>query len=78
MELPTRITGSWLASLADDELLGAEVQLRGVFRDLEGEARRAHGEAYDLSRGSEALMLAWRRWSAANLQTRVRGLHPRH
>jgi hypothetical protein len=78
MQLPPRITGLWLASLPDDELLRTERQLRGEFRELEGEARRTDGAAYDLTRGSEALMLAWRRWSAANLQTRARGLHPRH
>jgi hypothetical protein len=78
MELPARINAQWISSLRDDELLGAEAELRAAFSRAEADEKRERGERYELRRGSEGLMNAWQRWSLVNSATRARGLRPNY
>ena len=77
MELPGRITGQWMDTLADDALLDAESTLYAAFAELDRAERSARGARYELTRGPEALMAAWDRWSRVSTETRRRGMQPR-
>lgn len=77
MTLPARITGDWMDSLTNDDLLVAESTLHQAFSALDREERARTGTKYELMRGPAELMSAWDRWSRVNTATRARGLHPR-
>lgn len=77
MEMPSRITGSWMDSLADEALLDAESTLYVTFAELDRAERSARGARYELARGPEGLMAAWDRWSRVSAETRRRGMQPR-
>ena len=77
MELPERITGQWMDTLVDRVLLDAESALYATFAELDRAERAARGSRYALTRGPEALMAAWDRWSRVSTETRRRGLQPR-
>ena len=77
MEMPGRITGQWMDTLADDALLDAESSLYATFAALDRAERHARGTQYQLARGPEALMAAWDRWSRVSTETRRRGMQPR-
>lgn len=77
MDLPDRINHAWIESLSNGDLADAELQLHGVFSELDAAERQARGKRYDLMRAPGPLLEAWNRWSMVNAATRERGLHPR-
>ena len=77
MKVPEHITGEWMDSLTDGDLLVAESSLRKSFFNLEREEKKRDGAQYELMRGSAELLAAWSRWSRVSTETRTRGLHPR-
>ena len=77
MELPVRITADWMDTLADERLLDAESRLYVAFEALDRAERLARGARYELTRGPEALMSAWDRWSRVRSEARRRNLQPR-
>ena len=77
MDVPGRITVQWMDTLADDALLDAESSLYAAFAELDRAERAARGARYELTRGPEALMTAWDRWSRVSTETRRRGMQPR-
>jgi hypothetical protein len=78
MQLPDRISATWIDSLRDEDLLQVELQLHRHFLDLEAEQKKLLGNEYDLMRSPSAVMNAWDRWSVVNRATRVRGLRIRY
>jgi hypothetical protein len=77
MNIPEHITGTWMASLGDADLLTAESELHSTFVEAESRTKRARGADYELMRGPADLLDAWGRWSRVSTEARSRGLHPR-
>ena len=77
MDVPGRITVQWMDTLTDEALLDAESSLYAAFAELDRAERAARGARYELTRGPEALMAAWDRWSRVSTETRRRGPPPR-
>jgi len=73
MDIPTRINKSWIASLADEQLIVAEAQLHATFREQETIERRRTAR-YVLLEGPEALVSAWHRWMQLSNESVSRGL----
>lgn len=74
MKLPDSMNGSWMESLSDDELRGAEGELHARFARLDRAERARAGETYNLMRGPEELTSAWMRWSMVSNEAKARGL----
>jgi hypothetical protein len=77
MTLPERITGEWLDSIEDADLILAESTLRQAFFALERKEKALQGGRYDMMRGSAEFMAAWGRWSLASNEAAHRGLRVR-
>ncbi len=78
MVLPDRLTASWIATLANTQLVDIESRLHGTFSGAELREKRRRGVRYVLLQGPEALVTAWHRWAMVNNEVRARGLVIRH
>jgi len=74
MTIPERVNATWIATLADEQLVQAEAQLHAKFAKLEAAEKKRAGDRYDMMRGSEGLVDAWMRWLMVNNETRERGI----
>jgi hypothetical protein len=77
MRVPEHITGTWMDSLSDADLLVAESRLHKAYLALETAERKARGGDFELMRGPAELLAAWGRWSRISAFARARGLHAR-
>jgi hypothetical protein len=77
MTVPERITGNWLDTLADADLVLAESALRQAFFALERREKGILGPRYDLMRGPAELMAAWSNWSLVSNEAARRGIRVR-
>ena len=78
MELPDRITRTWMDTLPDDALLSIEQRLRDVFFTLEREQKARLGDRYSIMHAPTEVLTAWDRWTRVSTATRARGLHPHY
>lgn len=74
MPIPDRVNADWIATLGDDQLMDAEVQLRAVFRTQETLEKQRRGARYAVLEGPEVLVTAWHRWLMVNNEARTRRL----
>lgn len=74
MKLPERVNASWIASLADAQLLQAEGLLHAEFQKEQLAEKKRVGAKYDMMRGPESLMSAWQRWLMVSNEMRARGV----
>jgi hypothetical protein len=74
MTIPERVNASWIATLADSQLLQAEATLHADFTKQEAAEKQRRGAAYTMLRGPQPLVDAWLRWLMVNNETRTRGL----
>jgi len=77
MRMPEHVTGSWMDSLTDGDLLTAESRLHKSFSTIEKAQKKLLGSEYELMRGSPELLAAWGCWSRVSTEARVRRLHVR-
>ena len=78
MKIPDHITGRWVATLGNDQLVKAEKQLHTVFHRRESAEKARCGSRYVMLQGPAELVNAWQRWVLLNNETRNRGLIVRH
>ena len=78
MTVPDRVTASWIATLADGQLMTVESRLHSEFVDEESQEKKRRGDRYALLQGPTALVNAWLRWQMVNNEARSRGLLVRH
>jgi hypothetical protein len=78
MTIPERVTGRWIATLGDDQLIAVESELYDAYAAQEAKEKRRRGAHYDLMRGPEPLVAAWHRWSLVSNEARTRGLFVYH
>lgn len=74
MRLPETVNASWIASLADEQLLEAEAKLHTQFRAHEKREKTRAGDRYNMMRGPEPLITAWHRWLMVNNEALHRGI----
>lgn len=74
MKLPERVNATWIATLADAQLVQAESQLHAEFAKEENAEKKRAGARYQMMRGPETLMSAWQRWLLVNNEVRARGV----
>ncbi|HEU4994714.1 MAG TPA: hypothetical protein VFT29_07835 [Gemmatimonadaceae bacterium] len=75
--VPDPFSLAWMATLADDELLDAEVRLRARFGLLEQRELMIRGHKHALMRGPDDLMETWDLWNRLLFATHERKLMPR-
>ena len=75
MRLPEHVTGAWMDSLTDGDLLTAESRLHKAFSALERAQKKLLGDGYDLMRAPAELLAAWGSWSRVSTEARARRLH---
>ena len=75
--LPERITGNWMGTLTDEDLIDVEARLHEKFDALERREKKARGAAYQLLCSPADVMDAWDRWSRVLTAARLRSLNPR-
>ena len=74
MTIPDHVDSRWIATLGDDQLMKAEAELHGHFRECETAEKRRAGARYILLQGPPTLVNAWHRWLLVNNAARTRGL----
>jgi hypothetical protein len=74
MTIPDHVDSRWIATLGDDQLVKAEAELHGHFREYETAEKRRAGARYILLQGPPALVNAWLRWLLVSNAARTRGL----
>ena len=74
MRLPETINASWIATLADEQLMQAEARLHELFRVQEKREKARAGARYSMMRGPEPLISAWHRWLMVNNEALHRGM----
>lgn len=74
LTVPDRLTASWIATLADGQLVTVESRLHSEFIDEENQEKRRRGDRYVLLQGTAALVNAWVRWQIVNNEARTRRL----
>lgn len=72
--IPERVDATWIAGLADKQLVEAESKLHAVFLEEETTEKKRMGDRYDMMRGPSTLMAAWMRWVMVNNETSSRGV----
>jgi len=77
MRMPEHVTGAWLDSLTNDDLLTAESRLHKSYLALEKVEKHRLGDRYDLMRAPAEVLEAWGRWSRVSTEARGRRLHVR-
>ena len=75
--VPDKIDGTWIDTLADEDLIDVEARLHARFAALDNKEKKLRGPRYVLMRGPEELILAWDRWSRVRSATQRRTLVPR-
>jgi hypothetical protein len=76
--IPEHVTGKWIATLGDDQLITAESMLHAVFLRHERAEKSRSGARYSVLQGPPVLVNAWLRWLLVSNATRSRGLTVRH
>jgi hypothetical protein len=74
MTIPDRVNATWIATLANTQLIVAESQLHAAFVREENVEKKRRGGRYSLSKGPAPLVTAWLRWLLVNNETRSRKL----
>ena len=78
MNIPDHVNAHWIATLGDDQLVAADLQLHVDFQALEAAEKFRMGEQYVLLRSPPPLVNAWIRGSLVATDARERGLVVRH
>lgn len=74
MTIPERVNASWIATLADKQLIAAEKTLFTEFHAQETAEKKRMGDRYTMMRGPESLINAWHRWLMVSNEVRFRGV----
>ena len=78
MKIPDQLDARWIATLGDDQLVAADLQLHADFHELELVEKARKGGRYVLLQSPADVVNAWLRWALVNNETRSRGLVVRH
>lgn len=75
--VPAVITGVWMDSLSDDDMVAVEARLYAKLAQLQRRESKLHGSRYQLFRSPADVLEAWDRWSRVTGMLRGRSLIPR-
>lgn len=72
--VPDRINGTWIKTLADEDLIDVEERLYGRFLILDNKEKKLRGGRYLMFRGPAELLTAWDRWCRVRNALQFRSL----